>query len=235
MAGIFQRMFKVVQSESHSAVDKFENPIKMTEQGVRDLKKSLQEAMISLAQVKSTAIRLKRDVDDQKRMASDYERKAMLLLQKMQSGDIEQAEAERLAAEALQKKEESSERAATLATSQQQQQQMSDQLQSKVQKLHDQIRHYENELVTLRARAKTAESMRKINQQMAKVDSSSTIAMLDKMKSKVEEQESLAQAYGEIADTSGGVDSEIDAALATPSSSQASDSLAALKSKMGIT
>lgn len=235
MAGIFQRMFKVVQSETHSAVDSFENPIKMTEQGVRDLKKSLQEAMTSLAQVKSTAIRLKRDVDDQKRMASDYERKAMLLLQKMQSGDIDQAEAERLAGEALQKKEESSERAATLATSQQQQQQMSDQLQSKVQKLHDQIRHYENELVTLRARAKTAESMRKINQQMAKVDSSSTIAMLDKMKSKVEEQESLAQAYGEIADTSGGVDSEIDAVLATPSSSQTADSLAALKSKMGIT
>jgi len=228
-------MFKVMQSEAHSTVDKFEDPIKMTEQGVRDLKKSLQEAMTSLAQVKSTAIRLKRDVDDQKRMASDYERKAMLLLQKMQSGDVEQAEAERLATEALQKKEEASERSATLATSQQQQQQMSDQLQAKVQKLHDQIRHYENELVTLRARAKTAESMRKINQQMAKVDSSSTIAMLDKMKNKVEEQESLAQAYGEIADTSGGVDSEIDAALATPSSAQAADSLAALKSKMGIT
>ena len=234
MAGVFQRMFRVMQSEAHSTVDKFENPIKMTEQGIRELKKNLQEGMTSLAQVKSTAIRLKRDVDDQKRMAADYERKAMLLLQKMQSGDMEQADAERLASESLQKKEQATERATTLATSQQQQQQMSEQLQAKIQKLQDQVRHYENELVTLRARAKTAESMRKINQQMTKVDASSTIALLDKMKNKVEEQESLAQAYGEIADTSGGIDSEIDAALATPSSSQASDSLAALKGKMGI-
>ncbi|MBT6051046.1 MAG: PspA/IM30 family protein, partial [Candidatus Scalindua sp.] len=36
MASIFQRMFKVGQSQAHSAMDKFEDPIKMTEQGIRD-------------------------------------------------------------------------------------------------------------------------------------------------------------------------------------------------------
>ena len=232
---VFQRIFKVMQSEAHSAVDKFEDPIKLTEQGIRDLKTSLRQAMESLAQVKSTAIRLRKDADDQKRIASDYERKAMMLLQKMQSGDMDQAEAERLAGTALEKKEEAVTRATTLSTDQQTQQKMSDQLQAKVQKLQDQIRRYDTELITLRARSRTAESMKKINQQMAKVDSTSTVALLDKMKNKVMEQESLAQAYGEIADTSGGVDDEIEKALAEPSSAQTSDSLAELKKKMGIT
>ena len=65
-----------------------------------------------------------------------------------------------------------------------------DKLQAKVEKLKRDISKYENELVTLRARARTAESMKKVNKQLAGVDSSSTIAMLEKMKDKVAEEES---------------------------------------------
>jgi phage shock protein A len=76
--------------------------------------------------------------------------------------------------------------------------------------------------------------MRKINQQLAKVDTSGTISMLEKMKNKVQEEESLAEAYGKIAAVDAGVDSEIDKALAGPPSTDASDSLADLKKRMGI-
>lgn len=230
----FKRLFTVAKSEAHSVVDKLEDPIKMTEQGIRDLKKDLSAAMTSLAQVKATAIRLKKDMEDQKKLAADYERKAMLLLKKMQAGELEQAEAEALAAEALAKKEEALERAKSLSVDYKTQQGMADQLQTKVEKLKQTITRYENELVTLRARAKTAQSMRKINQQMAKVDSSSTIAMLEKMKNKVMEEESLAEAYGEMAEETAGIDEKIDKALESPSSAKASESLEELKKKMGI-
>jgi len=231
---VFKRLFRVAKAEAHSVVDKLEDPIKLTEQGIRDLKKDLQSAMVSLAQVKATAIRLKKDADDQKKLAHDYERKAMLLLQKMQQGQMDQAEAERLATEALGKKEEALQRAATLNADYKAQQQMADQLQAKVQKLKQTIARYENELVTLKARARTASSMKKINEQMAKVDSSGTIAMLEKMKEKVMEEESLAEAYGEIAESTAGIDEEIDKALESPASVKAVDSLAELKKKMGI-
>jgi phage shock protein A len=36
---VFKRLFKVGEAEAHSALDKLEDPIKMTEQGIRDLKK----------------------------------------------------------------------------------------------------------------------------------------------------------------------------------------------------
>lgn len=234
MASVFRRIFKVAQSEAHSVIDKLEDPIKLTEQGIRDLKMDLQGAMVSLAQVKALAIRLQKDADDQKSMAEDYERKAMLLLQKAQQGSLDAGQADRLATESLAKKEEAVSRATRLSADYQAQQKMADQLQSKVEKLKSTITQYENELVTLKARAKTASSMRKINQQMAKVDSSSTIAMLEKMKEKVTEEETLAQAYGDIAEVGTGLDEEIDKALESPAQVKAADSLAELKKKMGM-
>ncbi|MCH7945676.1 MAG: PspA/IM30 family protein [Armatimonadetes bacterium] len=234
MSSIFQRIFKVAQSEAHATMDKFEDPIKMSEQGVRDLKKSLQASMVSLAQVKSLAISLQKQADDQKKMAAGYERKAMLLLQRLKGGEMEQAEAERLATAALSKKDEALQQAATLSVDQQAQQQMADQLQTKVEELKRQIGKFENEVITLRARARTASSMRKINQQLAGADASGTVAMLEKMKNKVQEEESLAQAYGELSDVGGTIDEDIDKALALPSSTASSDSLAELKKKMGM-
>ena len=93
---------------------------------------------------------------------------------------------------------------------------------------------YQNDLVTLKARAKTAAATKKINQQIAKVDSSGTIAMLEKMKSKVEEDEALASAYGEMADLDKSVDNEIDAALESGTRVTVSAHLMELKNKMGI-
>ncbi len=234
MAGVFQRLFKVGQSQAHSVVDKLEDPIRMTEQGIRDLKKDLQQSMTALAQVKATAIRLKKDADDQKKLGADYERKAMLLLQRMQNGEMQSSDAERLASEALSKKEDAVTRGGSLQADYKQQQQMADQLQAKVEKVKQTVTRYENELVTLKARARTASSMRKINQQLANVDSGGTIAMLEKMKNKVQEEEALAEAYGDISEVNLGVDEEIDRALQEPSAAKTSDDLAALKKKMGI-
>ena len=231
---IFRRMFKVAQSNAHAAVDQLEDPIKMTEQGIRDLKKNLQAAMVSLAQVKSLAIRLQKETDDHKKRAADYERKAMLLLRRAEAGEMAAAEAERLATSALEKKDTEVQQSARVGADYETQRRMSDQLQAKVEDLKRQIAKYENELITLRARARTASSMRKINQQLAGADASGTVAMLEKMKHRVQEEESLAEAYDQLADVGGTIDEDIDRALAGPSPSAGADSLAELKKKMGI-
>ena len=109
------------------------------------------------------------------------------------------------------------------------------QLQRNVDKLRTTVQRYENDLVTLRARSKTAAATKKLNAQIARVGSDSTIAMLEKMRDKVEEDESLSQAYGEMADSGQSVDDEINKALGEGSSMPGvSDSLAALKAKMKL-
>lgn len=237
MAGLFSRLFKAGESEAHALIDKFENPIKMSEQGIRDLKKDLQESMKSLAEVKAITLRLKRDAENNKKLAVDYERKAMLLLQKMQSGELDGTEAERLASESLNRKEESSKKSMEAFAQWQSQEKMANQLQDNVTKLKSTISSYENDLITLKARAKTAAATKKLNAQMSQIDSNSTIAMLEKMKTKVEEDESLAAAYGELADPGKSIDDEINLALASSGTGvekKSYDNLAELKTKMGI-
>lgn len=231
---LFKRLFKIGQSEAHAIIDKIEDPIRMTEQGIRDLKKDLHQAMTSLAEVKSIAIRTRRDTENKKKLAADYERKAMLLLQKMQGGSIDPQEAERLASEALSKKEEHSNEAVRLSQEAERHEQMANSLQANVNKIKSTVTTYENDLVTLKARARTAASTRKINEQLAKVDSSGTIAMLEKMKAKVDEDESLALAYGDIVNADKSIDDEISAALEGGQQATASDHLLELKKKMGI-
>jgi phage shock protein A len=231
---LFKRLFRVSQAEAHALVDKFEDPINMTEQGIRDLKKDLQASMTGLAEVKAIAVRTRREADNHKKLTVDYERKAMMLLQKMQNGEMDQADAERLATQALNKKEQSAADAVRLAQEAERHEQMAGQLQANVNKIKSSVNTYENDLVTLKARARTAAATKKINQQIARVDSSGTIAMLEKMKGKVEEDEALALAYGEMADLDKSVDDEIDAALKSGNTVSASVHLLELKKKMGI-
>lgn len=229
----FKRLFKVGESQAHAMIDKMEDPIKLTEQGIRDLKKDLTAAMTSLAEVKGVAIRTRKEADKKKNMAQDYERKAMLLLQKMQNGSMDAADAERLATEALNLKEQSLAESVRLGTEATAHEQRAAGLQTQVSKLKSTITSYDNDLITLKARARTAHSTKKINAQLANIDSSSTIAMLEKMKAKVEEDESLAQAYGEVAAADAGIDSEIDNALGRTSPGASTD-LLELKKRMGI-
>ena len=235
MSGLFSRVLRLGKSEAHAVMDKFEDPIKMTEQGIRELKKDLEGSMKSLAQVKGIVIRMKNDAENKKKLAADYESKAMALLQKAQQGSLDMAEAERLATDVLGRKETASQEALRLSKELTNQESMALQLQNNVEKLRTTVQRYENDLITLRARAKTAAATRKLNAQIAKVDSDGTIVMLEKMRNKVEEDESLAQAYGEIADSGQSIDDQITKALGEGSSTPGvSDSLTALKAKMKI-
>ena len=85
------------------------------ERGICDLKKDLQGAMQGLAKVKGIAIRLDKESADARRQAGEYERKAMLLLQRSSDGQLDVAEAERLAMQALTERDTASERAVALA------------------------------------------------------------------------------------------------------------------------
>lgn len=232
---VFKRLFKIGEAEAHSAVDKLEDPIKLTEQGIRDLKKDLDKSLQALAEVKAMTIRAKNEVETHKNKAQNYENKAMLLLKKVQSGGIDPAEADRLASEALVKKEESTGQMNRAIDERDRFDKNVAQLEANVKKVRSTISQYENELKTLKARVKVSSATKKLNKQMAQIDTSGTVSMLERMKDKVAEEEALAESYGEIANESKSVDDEIDKAIAGSSSeAKAADDLAAMKAKLGL-
>nr|WP_321407599.1 PspA/IM30 family protein [uncultured Carboxylicivirga sp.] len=229
--GIFNRIFNVGKAEAHAIVDKLEDPIKMTEQGIRDLKKDLDNSLQALAEVKAMSIRSKKDLNDSKSLAQSYEQKAILLIQKAEKGEIDVAEADRLATEALTKKEEALEAARRAQEEVNRFDHNIATLDKNVKKLKSTISSYENELRTLKARARVSSATQKINKQLSGIDSSGTVSMLEKMKEKVAQEEALSEAYGEISLENKSIDDEIDEVL-SEKNVKASNSLEELKAKL---
>jgi phage shock protein A len=209
----FKRLFKIGQAEAHNVIDKLEDPIKMSEQAIRDLKQDLSLAMQAFAEVKALAIKMERDKNLYSERSLEWERKAVLLLQRAQNGQMAPEEAERLAKDALLQKEDAVKKANEASLNLERQNDAVSKLQVQVEKLRRTVQQQENELVTLKARAKTAESMKKVNKQLAGIDSDSTVAMLERMKQKVETDETLAQAYSEMEGLNESLNTKIDRAL----------------------
>lgn len=230
---IFTRLFKIGQSEAHSAIDQLEDPIKLTEQGIRDMKQDLDKSLNSLAQVKAMAIRARNDVENYSAKAQDYEQKAVLLLKRAESGDLAVEEADRLATEALSQKEANLKHKAQAMGEKQKFEESVEKLEVNVKRLRSTITKWENELKTLKARIKVSSATKNINKQMAQIDSTDTVAMLERMKDKVNQEEALAESYGEIANEARSIDEEIDKTLADTNTDR-SDELAKLKEKLGM-
>ncbi len=228
-----KRLFKIGQAEVHSAIDGMEDPIKMTEQGIRDMKEDLDKSLEALAQVKAMSIRAKNEVEEYANKAEDYNEKAMLILKKAQSGGLDPEEADRLATEALVKKDEASNGQKRAISDKEKFDQNVLQMEANVQTIKQNISKWENELKILRSRVKVADATKSLNKQMAQIDSNGTVALLERMKEKVNQEEALAEAYGEIANSSKSIDQEIDKAIDVPRT-KAFTELEKLKEQLGI-
>src|SRR5690606_40195 len=228
---IFKRIFRIGQAEIHAVVDKMEDPIKMTEQGIREMKEDLDQAMEAYAKVKALAIRTHNAADKKREEAADYENKAVLLLQKLQKQELETDQAERLAKEALHLKKQSLLEADELSNQADVHDESANEEHKNIEVLKYNINKWETELTTIKARVRVANATKVVNKQLAKMDSNSTISMLERMKEKVEEDEALAKAYGEMAQKQTSVSDEIDQAL----NENADDAdLEALKKQLGM-
>ena len=232
MYSLIKRFFKFVQSNAHSMLSKFEDPIKLAEQSIRDLKQNYDESLRGLAEIKAISITTKRQIEEKKQIAADYERKALMLLQNARMGKLSQQEAERLASEAIIKKNNAVKELTRLTADINHYEQMTQKMEGKIVDLKSQISHWESELNTMKARYKVAKSTKKINQQLVSIGSDSTVAMLEDMKTKIQEEEALASAYDEMLYLESDIDKEIDKAIGTSYSPDVQQALEELKIKL---
>ncbi len=229
--GFFRRLFKIGQAEANAAVDKLEDPVKMTEQGIRDMKGKLDESIKALAEVKALAIRSKNDANKYRNKMTEYENKAIALIKRAEKGAIDPAEADRLATAALDEKEQAAQNLQTALKTQKTYDAQVAKLDHTIDRLRANISKWENEAKTLKARAKVSQATKTVNKQLANIDADGTVAMLERMKDKVEQDEALAESYADIAFENQSIDEEIDSVLEDTTGS-GSEALAALKAKL---
>lgn len=230
---IIKRLFNIGKAEAHEVVDQLEDPIKLTEQGIREMDVDLEKSLKALAEVRVFTNRSRSGISIYKSRMNEYEKKAVLLLQKGQNGQMSMDTAEGLAADALGKK---AEYGAELKAYKQEYDRFSkteEQLDISVTKLRRNITKWKNELVTLKARLRVSQATRQLNQQLAEIDSNSTISMLENMRDQVAEEEALADSYAEIAGQNTTIDEEIDRAIGGHSA-DTMDELERLKGRHGI-
>ena len=230
---IFRRLFKIGEAETNSAIDKMEDPIKMTEQGIRDMKNDLDKSLEALAQVKALAIRARNDQEEYQDKVDEYQNKAIIILKKAHFKEMDAAEADRLAKQALIQKESAEQQVQRAKEESLKFDNNVAQLQKNIQSIKANIGKWENELKTLKARVKVSNATKNLNKQMAELDSTGTVSMLERMKEKVAQEEALAEAYGDIADASKSIDDELDKAADT-SKADADNELEKLKERLGM-
>lgn len=229
---LFKRAIGIFKSEANSALDEAEDPEKMLKQGIRDLRSDLRDAKEALAETKATVNKLERDRSEAQKRAEKYQKDAKKLLRKAESGEMESEKAEELARKALDEKRQAESKADQLGSSYEAQKKQAEKLQQQVSKLDQKISQYESELTTLRARSKAATATRKVNEELAQSDGDGTIAMMERMKEKVEKEEDMAAAYGEMAEENKSVDEEIDEALDSTGATDTDEELAQLKAEL---
>lgn len=225
---IFKRLFKIGKAEIHSVIDSFEDPINMTEQGIREMKEQLSESIESLAQLKALAIRKKNEVQAEDQSAKDYYNKAVMIIQKAENSEIDTAEADRLAKEALKKQGIAHENSQKLDKEYQKLHNDSEKMQGNINTLKSNISKWENELKTLKARVQVSEATKDINKKMTFIETGSTVSMLEKLKERAEQQEALAESYNDISNASKTADEEIDS-FVNNADRQAEDALKKIK------
>jgi phage shock protein A len=234
MIDIFKRIFRIGKMAANKTIEKAEDPALLIEQQIKELKTALAESLRSLAEVKASHIRSKRETEHQLALGNEYERKAILLLQKAQFGEIDAKQADILAAQALSRKEEIEKRVQANAKNLSNYEAMVRKLEENAVQLRNQIESWEQELRALKARAKVSEATRKLNEQLSGLDINGTVTMMNRLKENVEQQEALVDSYNTVIGNQNSLDAEIDKILGGSFSPQVNNKLEELKNNLKL-
>lgn len=224
--GVFQRMKLILSSNINHLISKAENPEKILEQLIIDMREQLQEAKKEVAVTIADEKRLARQLQGERDKAAEWEKKAMLAVRGGRDD---------LARKALSRKAEHDQIAEGYQQSHDQQKTAADNLRTALRQLQEKIEEAQRKKNMLIARAKRAKAQQKIHDTMSGLSDTSAFDSFDRMTSKVEEIEAHAEASAEMAKDSGFGGTSLDDEFAALESESGGDAaLADLKAKMGI-
>ncbi len=223
--GIWSRISTLVKSNINAMISKAEDPEKILNQLIVDMREQFLEARKQVAIAIADEKRLKRHYEKELEKAQEWEKKAMIAVK---------AGRDDLAAQALSRKQEHDNLAGDWQGQWVAQKQATEQLRDALKRLNNKIQEASRKKNLLIARAKRAEAQKKIQDTMSGLGDSSAFDTFAKMEEKVEQQEAEAEAAVELSGEMDGdmLSTEFDK-LESSDAAQ-SDALAALKAKMGV-
>lgn len=222
--GIFGRLGTLLKANINDVISKSEDPEKILNQLILDMKDQLIEAKKQVAVAIADEKRLKKQLDNELHMSREWEKKAMMAVR---------AGRDDLATEALRRKSEHDNLSSEFQGQWEAQKAAADKLRDSLRMLNNKIEEAKRKKNLLIARQKRAEAQQKIQNTMSSLSDTSAFDSFDRMSKKIEQMEAEAEASAELnADMEG---TDLENQFASLEATTGADSeLEALKAKMGM-
>ena len=229
---IFDRLFRIGKAEANAAVDKLEDPAKMADQILRELRANYQQAITGEAEIKALALQHRASELQNRNAADDWERKANELLDRVESKQLDEAKGNELAMKAAEAHQNALVQAEQFAKMAEKEEAAVAVMDAKIKQIKEQISETESRAQLISSRAKTAEVTEKINKTLSNVDTDGLMATLNRMDQKATAAEFRSAAYAQIEDSTMSSEQEIDKVLGSSSASNALEAIKAKRTKL---
>ncbi|MDH3208341.1 MAG: PspA/IM30 family protein [Gemmatimonadota bacterium] len=225
--GIFTKLSTVIKSNINDLISRAENPEKMLNQIILDMRDQLGKAKREVASAIADERKLKSQTDGEVKQARDWQHRAMLAVKEGRDD---------LAKQALMRQKEHTERAQVLQSTWEAQASETEKLKSSLRQLNDKIEEAKRKRNLLIAKQKRAQAQRRIHETMSGLSDTSAFEAFNRMADKIEEEERKSVASAEINEAlSGGtLESEFLRLEAGDGGVGVEDQLLALKAEMGL-
>jgi phage shock protein A len=187
--GIFDRFSTLLRSNINDLISRAENPEKMLNQLIVDMKGQLAKAKQQVASAIADEKKLQADAETMKKQADDWERRAMLAVQEGRDD---------LATQALLRYNEALQGAQQLHETWLKHKADTESLKGQLRQLNDKIEEAKRKKNILVARAKRAQAQQRIQETMSGMNDKSAFESFDRMAEKIEAIERKALAAAEI-------------------------------------
>jgi phage shock protein A len=221
--GFFSRLGTLLRSNINELINRAEDPEKMLNQALVDMKTQLVEAKKQVAIAIADEKRLKKQCEDEISAAAEWERKAMLAVKAGNDG---------LARTALQKKSSHEESAALFGQQWEQQKAAVEQLKDALRGLDQKIEEAKRKRNMLVSRQKRAQAQQMINTTLNTLQGNGAGDTFDRMQERVTQLEAQAEAAAELG--AANVEHSLESQFKALEASTVDDQLAALKSRVAL-
>jgi phage shock protein A len=187
--GIFDRLSTLIRSNINDLITRAENPEKMLNQLIGDMKGQLAKAKQQVASSIADEKKLQADAEAMKKQADDWDRRAMLAVQENRDD---------LAKQALMRYNEAMQGAQQLHETWVRHKAETENLKGSLRQLNDKIEEAKRKKNILVARARRAEAQQKIQETMSGMSDKSAFESFERMTEKIEHNERKALAAAEL-------------------------------------
>lgn len=224
--GIFTRLSQLIRSNINDAIARAENPEKMLNQVLLDMREQLAKAKQEVAIAIADERKLRAQLEEEQKLATDWEHRAVLAVREGRDD---------LAKQALLRQQEHAERAVSLEETWHRQHEETDRLKDALRQLNEKIEEAKRKKNLLVAKQKRAQAQKRIHETMAGLSDRSAFDTFERMAEKIEETERRTLAAAEVAESLSSGDSlEREFAQLKPPTESVEFRLLQLKERMGM-